>query len=46
MNYSRIHVSLCRLLYFYYVVRQNVTRDSANILKCSVTIREVCELIC
>jgi hypothetical protein len=39
INYSRIHVPLCRLLYLYYcVVRRNVTSfSSANLPKSSVT---------
>jgi hypothetical protein len=44
-NYSRIHVSLYRLLHIYcYMVRRSVTCfTSANLHTCSVTIRELCK---
>jgi hypothetical protein len=43
INYSRIHISLYRLLYFYYfMLRRNLTRlTSENLPKSSVSIREL-----
>jgi hypothetical protein len=45
INYSRIHVSLNSLVYFYcFTVRRNMARFTlANLPKCSVTVCELCK---
>jgi hypothetical protein len=45
INYSRAHVSLYRLLlFFYYMIRLNVTRlETVKFPQSSVAIRELCK---